>query len=166
MKEIPADYVKFSGGLLRIEFSIPEEQLEKGKAVIRLEAGAEESRASFTLHGFRIYGTAMENPPVRTQEKLRTQDTVAAETATVSAEKPEEKTELKVETAAGVNLLTEPVASTGTEREELEGMQQIQGIEEQSDFNLTIILAIYVCVSFSILAAGTALVIFFIRKRK
>ena len=69
---------KYYGGII-LSFSIPEKQVEEQGVVLRLEAEAEGSPASFTLNGFRVYGIPMDDSLAQAHEYARIAESIGAE---------------------------------------------------------------------------------------
>jgi hypothetical protein len=77
-QELPAVCTEYYGGIL-LSFSIPGKQVDEQGAVLRLEAEAEGSPASFTLNGFRVYGIPLDDSLAQAHEYARIAESIGAE---------------------------------------------------------------------------------------
>ena len=59
-RALESTVTKLTGGLVRISFTLPDDQLAEQTVTVHLEAVASKRPASFVLRGFRIYGIQMD----------------------------------------------------------------------------------------------------------
>ena len=78
-QELAVDRAELPGGLLRLSFVFPEEQLEHQSIDIRLETEAGKGDGSFTLRGFRLYGVQMEPSLAQAHEYARVLNAIGVE---------------------------------------------------------------------------------------
>ena len=78
-KEIPFECRDLADGLYRLSFTIPNEQVKKQYAYIRLEVESDNNPISVTLNGFRIYGIPVDPALAHVNEYVRMLDSINAE---------------------------------------------------------------------------------------
>ncbi len=78
-QELPVEILQLPGGLLRLSFTIPEEQIDFQSIDIRLEAKPEKGLGVFSLRAFRLYGFPLDDAWVHAYEYARTAEAVGAE---------------------------------------------------------------------------------------
>ena len=78
-QELPVEIMQLPGGLLRLSFAIPENQIDFQSIDIRLEAKPEKGLGVFSLRAFRLYGVPLDTAWVHAYEYARTAKAIDAE---------------------------------------------------------------------------------------
>ena len=77
--ELPLNIIRLTGGLLRLSFTVPEDQIDFKQIEIRLEVEQEKGLEQFSLSALRLYGIPLDTALVNAYEYAKMAKAIDAE---------------------------------------------------------------------------------------